>query len=78
MAEGESKIDAATRAAIAWREAKKSERDRMTELDAAIMEASESGVSEMQIVSITGINRLTVRRALGKPRKAKPVDLPAE
>ena len=56
------------RASEVWREAKRAERDRMAELDRVIERAGESGMTERRLVSITGLNRNTVRRALGRQR----------
>ena len=56
------------RASEVWREAKRAERDRMAELDRVIDMAGESGMTECRLVSITGLNRNTVRRALGRQR----------
>ena len=56
-------------AAIAkkWHAAKARERARAVELYAAIVQAVEGGMSEVQAAELAGVNRLTVRRALGKP-----------
>lgn len=50
----------------AWDLAKQKERELMTELYAAIVAASADGMPETQIAKVAGVDRMTVRRALGK------------
>lgn len=54
------------RAAAAWHDAKTEERRRAAGLYAAIVDAHKRGMSEVQIAKTAGVDRLTVRRALGK------------
>ena len=49
-----------------WQAAKKRERALAAKLYAAIVEAVESGMSEVQAAKVAGVDRMTVRRALGK------------
>lgn len=51
--------------AEAWARARRAEREAMAVLTGAIIAASET-MSESAISSTTGINRMTVRKALGK------------
>lgn len=51
-----------------WRRAKATERERMADLYTAIRAAVDAGVSEVEAGKIAGVDRGTVRRALGKPR----------
>lgn len=54
------------RAAKAWHDAKGEERKRAAALYAAIADAHQRGMSELQIAKVAGVDRMTVRRALGK------------
>lgn len=49
-----------------WHKARERERALAVELYAAIVVAVESGLSEVQAAKIAGVDRMTVRRALGK------------
>lgn len=49
-----------------WHAAKERERVLAGKLYAAIVEAVESGMSEVQAAKVAGVDRMTVRRALGK------------
>jgi DNA-binding GntR family transcriptional regulator len=49
-----------------WHAAKVRERDAAGELYAAIQEAVGEGMSEVQAAKVAGVDRMTVRRALGK------------
>jgi len=49
-----------------WRAAKERERTLAAALYAAIAEAVESGMSEVQAAKLAGVDRMTVRRAMGK------------
>jgi DNA invertase Pin-like site-specific DNA recombinase len=49
-----------------WHAARQAERDMAGLLYAAIVEAVEGGVSEVEAAKIAGVDRMTVRRALGK------------
>ena len=55
-----------TEAADAWRAAKQAERAAMAALTGAVLMADRSGETEAAIVKATGINRMTIRKALGK------------
>ena len=49
-----------------WHKARERERALAAELYAAIVAAVESGMSEVQAAKVAGVDRMTVRRALGK------------
>lgn len=49
-----------------WHKARERERVLAVELYAAIVAAVDSGLSEVEAAEIAGVNRMTVRRALGK------------
>ena len=49
-----------------WHAAKDQERALAVELYAAIVQAVEAGMSEVQAAKVAGVDRMTVRRALGK------------
>ena len=49
-----------------WRQAREVERDLAAETYAAIVAAVDSGMSEVQAAKVAGVDRMTVRRALGK------------
>jgi DNA invertase Pin-like site-specific DNA recombinase len=49
-----------------WRKARERERALAVELYAAIVEAVDGGMSEVQAAKVAGVDRMTVRRALGK------------
>jgi DNA-binding GntR family transcriptional regulator len=49
-----------------WHAAKARERDAAAKLYAAIVQAVEDGMTEVQAAELAGVNRMTVRRALGK------------
>lgn len=49
-----------------WHAAKARERDAAAKLYAAIAQAIEAGMTEVQAAQLAGVNRMTVRRALGK------------
>lgn len=55
------------RASKQWHAAKAREREAAAKLYDAIAQAVEDGMSEVQAAELAGVNRLTVRRALGKP-----------
>lgn len=57
---------ALVRAGKAWRAAKNTERAKMARLYEAIRAAAASGTSEVSISKLAGLDRMTVRRALGK------------
>ena len=44
--------------------------DALRALATAVMAAVEAGTSEVRAASLAGVNRLTIRRMLGKPRVA--------
>ena len=54
------------RAAAAWHNAKTDERRKAAALYAAIRDAVEHGMSESEAARVAGVDRMTVRRALGK------------
>jgi DNA invertase Pin-like site-specific DNA recombinase len=49
-----------------WNAARDKERALAAELYVAIREAVEGGMSEHQAARVAGVDRMTVRRALGK------------
>jgi DNA invertase Pin-like site-specific DNA recombinase len=49
-----------------WHLAREAERDLAAETYAAIVAAVDSGMSEVQAAKVAGVDRMTVRRALGK------------
>lgn len=49
-----------------WERAKMKERESMAYLYAAIQSAHRDGMPETQIAKVAGVDRMTVRRALGK------------
>lgn len=49
-----------------WHAAKARERDAAAKLYAAIVQAVEDGMTEVQAAELAGVNRMTVRRAMGK------------
>ena len=49
-----------------WNTARERERALAVELYAAIVQAVEGGMSEVQAAKVAGVDRMTVRRALGK------------
>lgn len=49
-----------------WHKARERERALAVELYAAIVAAVDSGMSEVQAAKVAGVDRMTVRRALGK------------
>lgn len=49
-----------------WHKARERERALAVELYAAIVAAVASGMSEVQAAKVAGVDRMTVRRALGK------------
>ena len=49
-----------------WHAARDRERALAVELYAAIVQAVEGGMSEVQAAKVAGVDRMTVRRALGK------------
>jgi DNA-binding GntR family transcriptional regulator len=49
-----------------WHKARERERTLAVEVYAAIVAAVDSGLSEVEAAEIAGVNRMTVRRALGK------------
>lgn len=54
------------RAGAAWAKARETERALAADMYAAIVDAVEGGVSEVQAAKLAGVDRMTVRRALGK------------
>lgn len=60
---GETPLDAVS---AGWRTSKRRERQEMARLTGAIIAAVNGGESELAVAVRTGLNRATVRRALGK------------
>jgi len=60
---GMSRLEAAGKR---WNAARQKERALAAELYEAIREAVEGGMSEAQAARVAGVDRMTVRRALGK------------
>lgn len=58
--------DELAKAGKQWHAAKERERDAAAKLYAAIVQAIEGGMTEVQAAELAGVNRMTVRRALGK------------
>ena len=58
--------DTLERIAGEWSRARAAERDAMARLTGAIIAEAVQGVPETTIAQRTGVNRLTVRKALGK------------
>lgn len=54
------------KAGLAWDIAKREERERMAALYALMVEAHDGGMTEVEIARTAGVDRMTVRRALGK------------
>ena len=54
------------KAGAAWHQAKERERGCAAALYLAMQEAAEAGMPETQIAKAAGVDRMTVRRALGK------------
>lgn len=54
------------RAGKAWAKAKEREREAAAACYAAIVTAVERGLSEVSAAELAGVDRMTVRRALGK------------
>lgn len=51
-----------------WSKAKETERARMADVYAAIVAYCEAGGTEVDAANLAGVDRMTVRRALGKLR----------
>lgn len=49
-----------------WNEARKAERLAAEQVHTAIRHAASTGMPETQIAAALGVNRMTVRKALGK------------
>lgn len=60
---GEMPLDSVS---ASWRNSKRRERQEMARLTGAIIAAVNGGESELAVSVRTGLNRATVRRALGK------------
>jgi len=58
--------DDLAKVAARWHRACERERAVAAELYAAIVQAVKDGMSEVEAAEIAGVNRMTVRRALGK------------
>lgn len=59
-------VETLRRAGVSWGKAREVERALAVELYAAIVQAVEGGMSEVQAAKVAGVDRMTVRRALGK------------
>lgn len=57
---------ALTSAGRNWHRAKERERERAAEMYAAIVAYCEAGGTEVNAATLAGVDRMTVRRALGK------------
>ena len=64
--EGVRKRAALSAAGKKWNEARQAERQLASELYEAIKQAVASGMSEVEAAKVAGVDRMTVRRALGK------------
>lgn len=58
--------EALAKVAAKWHRARDKERALAAELYAAIREAVSGGMSEVEAAKVAGVDRMTVRRALGK------------
>jgi len=54
------------KAGKSWQTAKDRERSRMADLYAAIVQSVNGGLTEVDAARLAGVDRMTVRRALGK------------
>lgn len=63
---GESATMRLHRTGVAWLAAKETERERMADVYEAIRAAHSEKVPETTIAKLAGVDRMTVRRALGK------------
>lgn len=54
------------RAGVRWHRAKEQERRAMAVLRALIVESVADGMTEVDAAKVAGVDRMTVRRALGK------------
>lgn len=63
---GESATMRLHRVGVAWLTAKEIERARMADVYDAIRFAYSEGIPETTIAKLAGVDRMTVRRALGK------------
>ena len=61
-----TETDDVARAGKRWAKAKANEREAMTALYAALVAGSQAGLSEVAMAELAGVDRMTVRRALGK------------
>lgn len=59
-------VEQLRRAGVSWAKAREVERALAAEMYAAIVRAVEGGMSEVQAAKVAGVDRMTVRRALGK------------
>jgi len=59
-------MDQLLAAGQAWRKAKEAERRAAEDCYAALVAAVAAGVSEVEAAKLAGVDRMTVRRALGK------------
>jgi len=63
---GTVSTDELAKAAAKWHRACEKERAAASDLYAAIVQAVKDGMSEVEAADVAGVNRMTVRRALGK------------
>ena len=74
--ENKEQLTAITRDGSRWKRSKQAERDAMATLYATITAAAASGITETDIARAAGVDRMTVRRALGKrPNKEEPMTI---
>jgi len=66
QAKDETGAQALRRAGKAWTKAKEREREAAQACYAAIVKAVEGGMTEVRAAELAGVDRMTVRRALGK------------
>jgi hypothetical protein len=59
-------VDDLGKIADKWHKARERERALAVKLYAAIVAAVDSGMTEVQAARVAGVDRMTVRRALGK------------
>lgn len=64
-----------TEAGERWTTAKQNERTAMRELYAAINVACAAGITESEAARLAGVDRMTVRRALGKQPKGATMNI---
>ena len=74
--DSKERLTALARDGKRWKRSKQSERDAMAALYSSIVDAASSGITETDIARAAGVDRMTVRRALGKrPTKGEPMSI---